>query len=303
MPTETAAFWAVRAVSAVRYRFFLVAGLLPYLIGAAWARSSLGVFAADRFAVGLLGVFFAVAGVEAFNEHYDAKLGTDRVFNPSDAETIPAFVLPLGWVALACAAACGVWLARQVGWEVWGYALFGGFAAVFYVGPPLRLAYRGLGELTIGLAYGPGLMLGSVHLQAAHFVPQALPASLVLGLLLVALAVANAIPDQLQDRLVGKRNLAVRLGPKRAVVLYASLAFVAVALLALTAAVGAGALPLASTVAAAAGAVLVALSLREGRAHWDSPRQFVPAIRRIVLAYLVAAGGLLASLLVGRGAA
>ena len=46
----------------------------------------------------------------------------------------------------------------------------------------------------------------------------ALWASLVPGCLIMALAVVNAIPDFHQDRLVGKRNLVVRLGRQRAVV-------------------------------------------------------------------------------------
>jgi hypothetical protein len=49
-------------------------------------------------------------------------------------------------------------------------------------------------------------------------------ASLVPGLLIMALAVANAIPDFHQDRLVGKRNLVVRLGRRRGVLLYLALA-------------------------------------------------------------------------------
>ena len=40
----------------------------------------------------------------------------------------------------------------------------------------------------------------------------------------MALAVVNAIPDFHQDRLVGKRNLVVRLGRRRAVWLYLALA-------------------------------------------------------------------------------
>jgi 1,4-dihydroxy-2-naphthoate octaprenyltransferase len=49
-------------------------------------------------------------------------------------------------------------------------------------------------------------------------------ASFVPGLLIMALAVVNAIPDFHQDRLVGKRNLVVRLGRHRAVRLYLALA-------------------------------------------------------------------------------
>ena len=68
----------------VRYRFFLYAGLLPYLLGAAWAYAVAGAFDAPVFWSGLAGVVLAVIGVEAFNEYFDSRMGTDRVFNPDD---------------------------------------------------------------------------------------------------------------------------------------------------------------------------------------------------------------------------
>jgi 1,4-dihydroxy-2-naphthoate octaprenyltransferase len=68
----------------VRYRFFLYAGLLPYLLGAAWAYARGGAFDPVAFWSGLAGVLFAVVGVEAFNEYFDSRMGTDRVFNPAD---------------------------------------------------------------------------------------------------------------------------------------------------------------------------------------------------------------------------
>ena len=74
----------LRVVGMVRYRFFLYAGLLPYLLGAAWAHAIPGSFDAALFWSGLFGVVLAVIGVEAFNEYFDARMGTDRVFNPAD---------------------------------------------------------------------------------------------------------------------------------------------------------------------------------------------------------------------------
>src|SRR5215468_9499674 len=49
--------------SMVRYRFFLYAGLLPYLLGAAWAYAIAGAFDAPAFWSGLAGVVLAVIGV------------------------------------------------------------------------------------------------------------------------------------------------------------------------------------------------------------------------------------------------
>ena len=70
--------------SMVRYRFFLYAGLLPYRLGAAWAYATTGTLDGPIFWSGLAGVVLAVIGVEAFNEYFDSRMGTDRVFNPAD---------------------------------------------------------------------------------------------------------------------------------------------------------------------------------------------------------------------------
>src|SRR4029079_12544704 len=68
------------------------------------------------------------------------------------------------------------------------------------------------------------MVLCTVYLYAGQLSGGALVASLVPGFLIMALAVVNAIPDFHQDRLVGKRNLVVRLGVRRAVNLYLTLA-------------------------------------------------------------------------------
>src|SRR4051794_28912151 len=78
----------LRVLSLVRYRFFLYAGLLPYLLGAAWAYAIAGQFDARIFWSGFAGVVLAVVGVEAFNEYFDARMGTDRIFNPAELPPI-----------------------------------------------------------------------------------------------------------------------------------------------------------------------------------------------------------------------
>lgn len=279
--------WAgpLKVFSLIRYRFFLYAGLLPYFLGAAWARGMERVFDPRIFGIGLFGIFLSVVGVESFNEYFDARMGTDRVFNPSDDENIPEWMLRLGIAAFALAASIGFYLTRVGGRPVAIYTLLGGLAALFYVGPPIRWVYRGLGELMIGLSYGPWMTLGSLALYTRRFSYGALLASFVPGLLIMSLAVVNAVPDFYQDRLVGKRNLVVRLGRENGVRLYLTLS----ALGLLTALLGAalGVFPKASALAALIGAPFWFLSAKSALKTWDSPRLFVPAIKNIVLCYLV----------------
>jgi 1,4-dihydroxy-2-naphthoate octaprenyltransferase len=271
--------------SLVRYRFFLYAGLVPYLLGAAWAYAVAGNFRAPVFWGGLAGVVLAVVGVEAFNEYFDSRMGTDRVFNPADLPPMSDAVMWLGIAAFAGALAVGVYLTIHGGWPILAFALLGGAAAIFYVAPPIRWAYRGLGETVIALSYGPWMVLGSLYLHTGRLSWGALWASLVPGLLVMALAVVNAIPDFHQDRLVGKRNLVVRLGRRRGVWLYLALAAGAFAVAA--AGVAAGVFP-ASCLAALLAMPLLVASGRRGLRSYQSPRQFVPAIRSIVACYLVA---------------
>ena len=277
----------LRVFTLVRYRFFLYAGLLPYLLGAAWAHAIAGTFDAALFWSGFGGVVLSVIGVEAFNEYFDARMGTDRVFNPEDVPPIARAVFWIGCIAFAAALAVGVHLAVNVGWPVLAFALVGGAAAIFYEAPPIRWSYRGLGEIMIALSYGPWMVLGSLYLHTRELSWAALAASLVPACFIMALAVVNAIPDFHKDRLVGKRNLVVRVGRENAVYLYLTLA--GAGLVVIVMGVIARAFPPLALVCLAA-LVPVITSARCALRNSSAPRQFLPAMRAMVVAYIVVTG-------------
>ncbi len=143
-----------RLIRLVRYRFLLVAGLLPYGLGAAVAFHSQGQFNLFLFLIGLTGLLFVLIGVEAFNEFFDWRMGTDRVFqlNPKPV-TNRTFLV--GIVAFFIALIVAVFLTLKLGVTIMVLSLMGFFAAFFYLAPPLKLAYRGFGEIIIALSYGP----------------------------------------------------------------------------------------------------------------------------------------------------
>jgi 1,4-dihydroxy-2-naphthoate octaprenyltransferase len=284
----------MRIASLARYRFFLYAGLLPYLLGAAWAYAITGAFDTSAFWSAFGGVVLSVIGVEAFNEYFDARMGTDRVFNPEDVPPVAQAVFWIGSAAFAGALAVGVHLALHVGWPILAFALLGGAAAIFYEAPPIRWSYRGLGELVIALSYGPWMVLGSLYLHTRSVSWGALAASLVPACFIMALAVVNAIPDFHQDRLVGKRNLVVRLGRENAVKLYVGLAAAGFAIV--VAGVAAGAFPPAS-LATLLAVPFVVTSARTAMRNFSTPRLFLPAMRSMVFAYLVATSAFCAAIL------
>ncbi|MEW6376651.1 MAG: prenyltransferase [Thermodesulfobacteriota bacterium] len=207
-------------VKLLRYRFLLVAGLLPYGLGAAIAfYSQGGEFSPFLFLVGLIGLLFVLIGVETFNEFFDWMIGTDRVFqlNPKPVASRTFFVGIAGFfVALIVA----IYLTLELGVAIIILSLIGFFAAFFYLGPPIKLAYRGFGEIIIALSYGPFLMLGSYYVQTQRMDVLPLSVSVIPALLLFGISILNEVPDYFQDRLVGKRNICVRIGQKNVVRLY-----------------------------------------------------------------------------------
>jgi 1,4-dihydroxy-2-naphthoate octaprenyltransferase len=131
------------------------------------------------------------------------------------------------------------------------------------------------------------MVLGSLYLHARAVSWSAFAASLVPACFIMALAVVNAIPDFHQDRLVGKRNLVVRAGRENAVYLYLGLAGAGLAVIVM------GVIARAFTpwtLAALAAIVPVVASGRCALRNFSSPRQFLPAMRSMVVAYIVVTG-------------
>ena len=85
-----------------------------------------------------------------------------------------------------------------------------------YHGPPLQLAYRGLGELDVVLCYGPIIALSSYLILTGQYAADPVWLSLPLGILIAAFLWVNEFPDYEADLGAGKNNLVARLGKRMA---------------------------------------------------------------------------------------
>lgn len=99
-------------------------------------------------------------------------------------------------------------------------ALIGVFAGVFYTTPPIRWAYRGVGELWIAFAYGWLTVASGYYIVTGlldlNTILLALPPAFTVFIVILI----NEFPDFKADMAVGKRNLVVRLGLDRARFVY-----------------------------------------------------------------------------------
>lgn len=102
--------------------------------------------------------------------------------------------------------------------------------AIGYTVPPLKLSYRGLGEIDVAVTHSLGVMLCGFLFLGGHW-QDPLPWLLSLPLLLAILPsiILAGIPDLEADAAAGKRTLAVRLGQRRALWLATALTALAAA--------------------------------------------------------------------------
>jgi 1,4-dihydroxy-2-naphthoate octaprenyltransferase len=201
--------------------------------GAAWAAGH--SFHWGLWLLTLLGLIFVHASANLANDYFDHLSGNDaintefirpftggsRVIQQGLAR--PRQVLLAALVSLALGGVCGLLLAYLRGWPILLLGVVGGLTGFFYTAPPVKLGYRGWGELFIFLDFGVLPVLGTYYVQTQSFSLPALWASLPVGLLILAILWINQFPDYHADRAVNKFHWVVRLGRRRAAKVYAGM--------------------------------------------------------------------------------
>lgn len=206
---------------------FLTATLMPVLVASAWALSQTGAAPWALFVSALAGAFALHISANTFNDYFDWTSGAD----PANADYFAAYSggsrsielglitekallrLAVASLVVATVVALPVLLARSPGILIFGVA--GAALAYFYTAPPVRLsARRGLGELSVLLAFGPLLTAGTAYTLTGDAGPGAYLIGLPIGVLAVAILWVNQFPDMEADAMTGKNHLLVTVGKR-----------------------------------------------------------------------------------------
>ena len=188
-------------------------------------------------------------GTNTSNDYFDHMSGTDALnYNYSNkglnggSRSIQMGlisskgILILAIVTFALSAIVGVPLIMKSGLSILWLGLIGFFSGLFYTAPPFKFSSRkGMGELLIGLNFGPLMVAGSALVQTGQLLPEAFLAGIPIGFLIAAVVYMNEFPDYDSDKATGKNTLIVALGPERARAGYVALitsAFVSIVILA-----------------------------------------------------------------------
>jgi 1,4-dihydroxy-2-naphthoate octaprenyltransferase len=175
----------------------------------------------------LVGIAALNAGVNTANDYFDSLSGNDeanRYFSPfnggsrviQDGLVSRRTVGLISAVCFVISAGIGavIWLLTPGNWILY-LGLFGLVTGAFYAAPPLKLGYRGLGEIIVALDVAFLPVLGGYYVQAGSFHLSALYAGIAAAFLILGVIWINQIPDIEADAAAGKRTLVVRLGARR----------------------------------------------------------------------------------------
>lgn len=239
-PKDTVKGW----VKVFRDPPFYLVGVLPFSLGTLLAVREGNEMSWAVWALGSLSVALVMAMTFLVNEYFDYETDLANVaFNKfsGGSRSLPQGLVERRKVLIA-AGACGavalvLGLVIQFGLKTGPLTLpLGAFAAAIgyaYTGAPLRLIYRGLGELMIGVS------VGWMPVFIGYYVMGGLPTgamvhlmSLPIALTIVMVIVANEYPDYESDTASGKRNLVARMGREPAAWVYTLLGVATIASLA-----------------------------------------------------------------------
>ncbi|MBN2019953.1 MAG: 1,4-dihydroxy-2-naphthoate octaprenyltransferase [Sedimentisphaerales bacterium] len=211
---------------------FLTASIAPVLVGSALGFAVAGTFDWPLFLLALFAIMFLHAGANIANDYFDHLSGNDWVnknvttfsggrqfiqqgiISPKTTLLASLFCLTIGTFLGVII----LLVTRSIFILVIGLAgILGGF---FYTAPPVKLGYRGIGEIFIAFLFGILPVYGSYYLQAETLDIVPLPSACIVGILIFLVILINEFPDLPADAAVNKKTLVVLFGVLTGVWIY-----------------------------------------------------------------------------------
>ena len=205
--------------------------LLPAVLACCMASQRDG-FAVIPALLAVLGVVAGHLGMNLFDDYFDYRVKAPDYRNRMQHKGMRARILKCAFLTsgkatprqlLAAACIFGA-IALAAGFAVYLYrgnailiiAALAALLGLSYSGAPLRFSYHGLGEILIGIMFGPMLMAGVYYAACGVFDRSVAFISIPVGLLVANIVYTHSIMDFEPDKAVGKKTFAVLLNsPKR----------------------------------------------------------------------------------------
>jgi 1,4-dihydroxy-2-naphthoate octaprenyltransferase len=171
-------------------------------------------------------------GVNFANDYSDGVKGTDAdrvgpIRLVASGIATANEVRSAAFTSFAIASVAGTWLAFLTSPLLILVGIVSIAAAWGYTGGKNPYGYRGLGELSVFLFFGVIATMGTYYAQTGEITLLSFIVSIPMGALSCAILSINNLRDRPKDQLVGKLTLAVRIGDRKARLMYVGLLILA----------------------------------------------------------------------------
>ena len=201
--------------------------MLPALTAVALS-SGTGHFSWLAAIVSVLGVMFAHLGMNLLDDWFDYYKGSGEARKKAasegfrgrmtkypyltSGEATPKQLLVAVCVFLGIAAVMGCIVLAVRGWMILWWMLVGFIIGYSYSGGPLKLGFRGLGEMVIFIMFGPLMMTGVYYAITGEVTPKIAWLSAAVGLLVTNIVYTHSVLDAVPDKKMGKFTMAHLMG-------------------------------------------------------------------------------------------
>jgi 1,4-dihydroxy-2-naphthoate polyprenyltransferase len=193
-----------------------------FAFGSLWAILLGAPIYLSRILFGYLVLLPAHLSISYSNDYFDVDVDKNdkpTAFTGGSGVLVdnPGLRKPAKWIAISlilCSLVLGIVFLIIYSFPIWflGFILLGNLVGWFYSAPPIRLAYRGLGELSMAISIGV-LIPGFAFLVTSGQITQdGLLFIIPLTLYGLAFILNVEIPDMESDRLGDKRTWVARKG-------------------------------------------------------------------------------------------
>ena len=207
----------------------LPAAIAPVVVASALAGSDFNWF---RATLALnVGIWLQI-GVNFANDYSDGIRGTDDdrvgpIRLVASGVATSQSVKGAAFISFAIACIAGAWLAFLTSPLLIIIGAIAIAAAWGYTGGKNPYGYKGLGDISVFIFFGVIATVGTFYVQTETITPLSFIVSIPMGVLSCAILAINNLRDRPKDALVGKLTLAVRIGDRKARLMYVGLLILA----------------------------------------------------------------------------
>lgn len=201
--------------------------MLPALTAVALSYGT-GEFSWVAAVASIFGIMLLHLGMNLLDDWFDWKSGSaearQQVTNEgfrgrmvkypylTSGEATPKQLLAAVGIFLLLSALMGAVVILIRGWMILGWIAAALLIGMSYSGGPLKLGFRGLGELVIFLMFGPLMMSGIYYAVTGTMDLKITWLSIAVGLLVTNIVYSHSVLDAIPDRKMGKKTMAHLMG-------------------------------------------------------------------------------------------